>query len=55
MKKFVSGFLTGTSVTIATIAGIVYGVKKTIIEPLEEKEQQIDDNRRKAMRKSRAR
>lgn len=55
MKKFVTGFLAGTTVTVATLAGIVYGVKKTVIEPIEEKEEQVEDNRRKAMRKSRAR
>lgn len=50
-----SGFITGTAMTVATIAGAIYGVKKTIVEPIEEKEQQIEDNRKKAMRKSRAR
>ena len=55
MKKFVSGFLAGTTVAVSTLACIVYGVKKTVIEPIEEKENMIVDNRRKAMRKSRAR
>lgn len=55
MKKFVTGFLAGTTVTVATLAGLLYGVKKTVIEPIEEKENQVEDNRRKAMRKSHAR
>ncbi len=55
MKKFITGFVTGTSVTIAALAGIAFGIKKTVIEPIEEKEQLIDENRKKAMRKSRAR
>ncbi|WEG73928.1 DUF3042 family protein [Vagococcus intermedius] len=55
MKKFVSGFVTGTTITVATLAGLMYGVKKTVIEPMEEKENMVNDNRRKAMRKSRAR
>ncbi len=55
MKKFVTGFLAGTTATVVTIAGLLYGVKKTVIEPIEEKESQVEDNRRKAMRKSRER
>ncbi|MGY3751007.1 DUF3042 family protein [Vagococcus acidifermentans] len=55
MKKFTTGFLAGATVTIASIAAIAFGFKKTVIEPIEEKEQMIEDNRRKAMRKSRAR
>ncbi len=55
MKKFTSGFLTGTTLTLAALAGVAVGIKKLVIEPVEEKELIIDDNRRKAMRKSRAR
>ena len=55
MKKFVTGFLAGSTATVATLAGILYGVKKVVIEPIEEKENLVEDNRRKAMRKSRAR
>ena len=55
MKKFTSGFLTGTALTLAALAGVAVGIKKLVIEPVEEKELIIDDNRRKAMRKSRAR
>lgn len=55
MKKFVSGILTGTALTIGTAAGALFAVKKKVIEPIEEKEATIEDNRRKAMRKSRAR
>lgn len=55
MKKFTSGFLAGTTLTLAALASVAFGVKKVVIEPVEEKELQIDDNRKKAMRKSRAR
>lgn len=55
MKKFTSGFLAGTLFTIAAAAGVAFGVKKTVIEPIEEKENMIEENRKKAMRKSRAR
>ncbi|MFC0232566.1 DUF3042 family protein [Vagococcus entomophilus] len=55
MKKFVKGVLTGATLTVGTLAGVAYGVKKTMIEPIEKKEQQIEENRKKAKRKSRAR
>jgi hypothetical protein len=55
MKKFTSGFLTGTTVTLAALAGVALGFKKLVIEPVEEKEMMIDDSRKKAMRKSRSR
>lgn len=55
MKKFVSGILAGTALTVGTAAAALFTVKKKVIEPIEEKEATIEDNRRKAMRKSRAR
>lgn len=55
MRKFTTGFLTGTLATAAVVAGFVLGVKKTIIEPIEEKETKIQENRKKANRKRIAR
>lgn len=55
MKKFTSGFLVGTALTGAVVAGIVTAIKKTVIEPIEEKENMIEENRKKAMRKRIAR
>lgn len=55
MKKFSQGFLAGTIFTVAALAGAALGVKKVVIEPVEEKEQFVEDNRRKAHRKSFAR
>lgn len=55
MKKFSTGFLLGTLTTSAIVAGFVLGVKKTIIEPIEQKEAMIEENRKKAMRKRVAR
>lgn len=55
MKKFSKGFLAGTATTLAALTGVALGVKKVLIEPIEEKEELIEDNRKKAMRKSRAR
>lgn len=55
MKKFSTGFLAGTAVTLSALAGLAVGIKKIVIEPIEEKEELIHGNRKKAMRKSRAR
>jgi gas vesicle protein len=51
MKKFISGMLVGTAVTCAAMMGLAATVKKTIIDPIEEKENMIEANRKKAMRK----
>lgn len=55
MKKFTKGFLVGAGTVIAAAAGTVFSIKKTVIEPVEEEQQRIAENSRKAMRKSRAR
>lgn len=51
MKKFVSGMFVGSLVTCAAVAGFVATVKKTVFDPIEEKENMIEENRKKAMRK----
>ncbi|EOH87702.1 DUF3042 family protein [Enterococcus pallens] len=55
MRKFTSGFFTGTLATAAIVAGFLVGVKKKVIEPLEEQESKVDENRKKARRKRIAR
>lgn len=55
MRKFASGFVTGTLAAAAVVAGVVVGVKKKVIDPIEEKESKIDENRKKARRKRIAR
>ncbi len=55
MRKFASGFVTGTLAAAAVVAGVVMGVKKKVIDPIEEKESKIDENRKKARRKRIAR
>lgn len=55
MNKFVKGFLAGTTFSVAVIAGIAFGVKKVVIEPIEDKELQYEENRKRANRKSFAR
>lgn len=51
MKKFVSGLLVGSLATVAAVAGAVATIKKTVIDPIDEKESMIEENRKKAMRK----
>ena len=41
MKKFVSGMLVGTAITVAALAGVATTIKKTVIDPIEEKEDMI--------------
>ncbi|CAM3997874.1 DUF3042 family protein [Catellicoccus marimammalium] len=55
MKNFTKGFLSGAAVLGAGVAAALYGVKKTVIEPVEKKEEFVNENRKKAMRKSHAR
>ena len=52
--KFINGFLVGTFMTAGAVAGSVLAFKKSYIEPVETKVQEIDDNRRKANRKRHA-
>ncbi|EGJ27259.1 DUF3042 family protein [Streptococcus porcinus] len=53
--QFVKGLATGVLATAATVAGAVFAVKKTIIEPEEEKEAFVEENRKKAARRRVAR
>lgn len=55
MKKFVSGVLVGTLATVAAAGAFVATVKKQVIDPIDEKEAMIEENRKKAMRKRVAR
>lgn len=52
-KKFAyaKGLATGIIGTAAAVAGAVFAVKKTIIEPEEKKEAFIEENRKKAARR----
>ncbi len=50
--KFIAGFALGTIATIATAAASVIAFKKSYIDPVESKVEEINENRRKAIRKS---
>lgn len=54
MKSFGKGFLWGTLATIGAVAAAIFSFHKTVVSPIEEEEQRFDDNRRRAMRKSRS-
>lgn len=53
VKKFAfaKGIAIGVVATAATLAGAAFAIKKTIIEPEEEKIAFIEENRKKAARK----
>ena len=38
MKSFGKGFFTGIVTTVGVVAGAVYAFKKTVVEPMEERE-----------------
>ena len=49
--QFVKGLATGIVGTAAAVAGAVFAVKKTIIDPEEEKIAFAEENRKKAARR----
>lgn len=53
MKLFCKGFFSGIVTTVGVVAGAVYAFKKTVVEPMEEREAILDEQRRHALRKSR--
>lgn len=53
--SFTKGLVTGVLGTVATVAGAVFAVKKTIIDPEEQKAAFIEENRKKAARRRTAR
>ncbi|AQW21985.1 DUF3042 domain-containing protein [Lentilactobacillus curieae] len=54
MKKFTGGLFIGVLGTLAALFGGLFTFKKTVVDPIEDEEEKFDDNRRKAMRKSRS-
>ncbi|APT17953.1 hypothetical protein FC62_GL000018 [Amylolactobacillus amylotrophicus DSM 20534] len=51
-KKFTTGFLTGALITIATAAAGLFAFKKTVLDPEDQEAERIEENRRRANRKS---
>lgn len=54
MKSFGKGFFVGVVTTCGVVAGAVYAFKKTVVEPMEEREAILEEHRRRALRKSRS-
>ncbi|UDM32621.1 DUF3042 family protein [Lentilactobacillus laojiaonis] len=54
MKKFTKGIFVGVAGTLAAAVGSLLTFKKTVVEPIENQEQKYEDNRKKAVRKSRS-
>ncbi|CAM2764393.1 DUF3042 family protein [Fructilactobacillus fructivorans] len=52
MSKFTQGFTTGVAACVGIAAGVWLSFKKTVVQPIEEQESKIDENRKKANRKS---
>lgn len=48
---FGKGVFTGVVATLGLVAASVLAVKKVVIDPIDEKEQRIEENRKKAQRK----
>lgn len=54
MKQFTNGLIVGVLGTVAAGVGALLTFKKSVVNPIEDEEQKFEDNRKKAMRKSRA-
>jgi hypothetical protein len=54
-KSYGSGVATGVIATLGAIVAGVFAAKKTVIDPIDEKENKIAENRKKAARKRTAR
>ncbi|MCF6515119.1 DUF3042 family protein [Lactobacillus sp. S2-2] len=54
MNKFSKGLISGVALTLGTVAGAVFSFKKAVIDPKDEEEAKIEENRKKAVRKSRS-
>ncbi|MBS7577542.1 MULTISPECIES: DUF3042 family protein [unclassified Enterococcus] len=51
MGKFAKGVFTGVAVTVGAVAAVATAIKKTVVDPIDEKEKFVEENRKKAARK----
>ncbi|MDR1521875.1 MAG: DUF3042 family protein [Streptococcaceae bacterium] len=51
MKKFGKGLIAGIMITVGVVATGIATIKKTIIEPVKDKERKFSENRKKSARK----
>ncbi|MCL0311785.1 DUF3042 family protein [Apilactobacillus sp. TMW 2.2459] len=54
MKKFGQGFLIGALATAGATVGALFSFKKTVVEPIENQEEKVEENRKRALRKQRS-
>lgn len=54
MSKFTRGLFVGVLGTIAAGAGAILSFKKSVVDPIENEDKKFEENRKKAMRKSRS-
>lgn len=54
MKKFGNGFFLGVLATLSAVVGALFSFKKTVVEPVENHEQKLDENRKRVLRKKRS-
>ncbi|UQS86675.1 DUF3042 family protein [Nicoliella spurrieriana] len=54
MRNFGKGFLVGVFATVGCAAGALFSFKKTVVDPIEDQENRYEENRKRALRKSRS-
>lgn len=54
MKKFAKGFLVGALATTSAVAGAAFSFKKRVVDPVEEHENKLEENRKRVVRKQRS-
>lgn len=51
MKNFGKGFLVGSLTVIGAVCGSVYAFKKTVVDPIEERQAVLAEHKKRAVRK----
>lgn len=54
MEYFTKGLIVGVLGTVAAGVGALLTFKKSVVDPIEDQEEKFEENRKRAMRKSRA-
>ncbi|TLQ20626.1 DUF3042 family protein [Lentilactobacillus parafarraginis] len=54
MEHFTKGLIVGVLGTVAAGVGALLTFKKSVVDPIEDQEEKFEENRKRAMRKSRA-
>lgn len=54
MKKFAKGFFVGALATTSAVAGTLFSFKKKVVDPVEDRAQKLEENRKRVVRKQRS-